>query len=417
MDEIHILDMYEPVLSDAQRKHLELAERNPVELTVEAVLSAAAERTGLEDFGPRDFEQRLALILGGLDEDKNATALCRLTLFRRLVRLGATRLRALRLLARHPEIHEQEIAQPIIVAGLPRSGTTHLLNLMAADSRLQALRYWISLEPIPDPDERPGPDGVDPRYARAAAGWRDLQEINPSQLWFHPMDPDHIHEDLELQMPDYATYTWEFAYRAPQWRDYHTSHDQTQHYEFGKTMLKILQWRSGESRRWVLKCPQHFEQVPVLRKVYPDATLVFTHRDPVASLQSVATMLGYRTRVWEREPDPMWHFNYWADRIEMLLRAYLRDVELVPAERRFEVMFDAFMADDVAMVQNIFEHAGLGRSEQSTAELDRYMETHRRGSTGRVVFDMRRDFGTDPEAMRERFAFYTDALRVAVEAR
>jgi len=413
--EIQILDLHEPKLTVAQERHLRHAEEHPVDLSVAAVLAAAEERTGLDEFGPRDFEERLALILAGLDEDDNASALSRYTLFHRLVRLASTRLRALRLLAEHPEIHARKIERPIIVAGLPRSGTTHLLNLMAADSRLEALDYWRSLEPVPDPREQPGPDGLDPRYARAAQGWKNLREINPTQVYFHPMDPDHIHEDLELQMPDFCTYTWEFAYKAPRWRDYHLAHDQRPHYEFGKTMLKLLDFQSGNERRWVIKCPQHYEQIPVLLDVYPDATIVFTHRDPVASLQSVAILLGYRTRVWERRPDPTWHFEYWADRIETLLRGYLRDAALVPPERRFDVLFGEFMADDVGMVERIFDRAGLGATDASRAELAAYMESHQRGAHGRVVFDMQRDFGVDPAAMRERFSFYTEALEVGVE--
>jgi hypothetical protein len=87
----------------------------------------------------------LALILGELDRDRNATALCRMTLFGRTARLLNTRMRAYDYLADHPDVHELEIERPIIVAGLPRSGTTHLLNLMAADSRLESLKYYISL--------------------------------------------------------------------------------------------------------------------------------------------------------------------------------------------------------------------------------------------------------------------------------
>jgi hypothetical protein len=388
-----------------------------VELSVDAVLAKAVADTGLEDFGPDDFEERLALILGGLDEDEDATALARMTLFFRTARLAATRLRALDTLRRHPEIHEREIVAPIIVAGLPRSGTTHLLNLIAADSRLEALEYWVALEPVPAGAEVAGADGVEPRYRRAEALWKQAQRMNPYQVLFHPMEPDHIHEDLELQMPDFATYAWEFAYRAPKWRDYHISHDQRPHYEFGKTMLKLLDWRSGNERRWVLKCPQHFEQLPTLLSVYPDATVVFTHRDPVASLQSIATMLAYRARIWERSPDPQWHLEYWTDRIEALLRSYLRDVEAVPEGQRFDVIFERFMEDDVAMVERIFEHAGLGCDQRSCQELADYMATHRRGAEGRLRFNLRRDFGVDPAELRERFSFYTETLPVGVEAR
>jgi len=414
---IEMRDIRNPVLTEVQREQLAAAEKVPFELSVDAVLSAAVERTGLDDFGPDDFKERLAVIIGSIDRHEHATALNRLALFGRCARLASTRLLAHDLLRRHPEIHELKIERPIIVAGLPRSGTTHLLNLMAADTRVESLKYWLALEPIPNPKEPALVDGVDPRYARAAEWWEQAKAGDPFMEFFHPMEPEHIHEDLELQMPDFSTYIWEFAFRGTEWRDYMGSHDQTPHYEYGKTMLKILDWQSGNKRRWVLKCPQHYEQLRPLMNVYPDATVVFTHRDPVASLQSIATMSAYRGRLWDTVQDPDWYLEFFADQIERLLRGYLRDVDLVPEAQRFDCMFDTFMQDDIAMVERIFDKAGLGNTPESRRQLEEYMATHQRGAGGRMVFNLRRDFGVDPVQLRERYAFYMDSLPVEIEAR
>src|SRR5439155_6743993 len=98
--------------------------------------------------------------------------------------------------------------------------------------------------------------------------------------------------------------------------------DQTPHDEYGKAMHQILSWQDGTPKRWVMKCPQHFEQLPAIMRVYPDAILVFTHRDPVASLQSIVTQLAYATRTREKEIDPDWYLEYWTDRVQRLLSAY-----------------------------------------------------------------------------------------------
>src|SRR5262245_47884339 len=221
---IRIDDLAKPVLSELQRAALAYGESHPVELSVSAVLRAAVERTGLEDFGPDDFRERLALQLDEVDRDPERTGLGRQGIFGDQVRYAANRLRIRDLLKRHPEIHEQEIRAPIIVVGLPRSGTTHLVNLIAADRRLRSLPLWESQEPVPDPRERPVPGGVDPRRARSAQAWEQFRSTAPLIASMHPMEPDHIHEELELLCPDFTSYNLEWIARVPRWRDYYLAH-------------------------------------------------------------------------------------------------------------------------------------------------------------------------------------------------
>ncbi|MCP4496576.1 MAG: sulfotransferase, partial [Phycisphaeraceae bacterium] len=118
-EKIRIEDLREPVLNEAQKAALAYGESNPVDLSVDAVLSAAVERTGLDDFGPDDFLERLGLWLAETDENPERTALGRFSLYNDCVRAAANRLWIRDLLERHPEIHEQEIERPIIVVGLP----------------------------------------------------------------------------------------------------------------------------------------------------------------------------------------------------------------------------------------------------------------------------------------------------------
>ena len=406
---ILIDDLRDPVLTDDQLELMAEAEAGPVTLTVDAVAAAAIERAHLDDFGPDGWRDRLALILDEVDHEPNYTGLLRATFYNRAVAVLANRLLALDLLRRHPEIHERKIERPLIIAGLPRSGTTHLLNLLAAGGRFSALRYWESVQPVPLPgDPVPADHTADPRYLRSAAAWERLQRVNPMMAAYHPMDPDHIHEDLELQTPDIATYYWEWMARMPRWRDHYLGHDQTEHYVFGRTMLKLLDFQHDSARRWVVKTPQHFEQLPAILRVYPDALLIFTHRDPIASLQSIVTQLAYVIRTRERVVDPDWYYEYWVDRVERLLRAYVRDIEQVPPDQRFDVRFDEFMADDLGTAQRIHEAAGIGPDGALRDALQRFLDTHTRHQYGAVDHDLARDFGADVDALRERFAFYTD---------
>jgi hypothetical protein len=415
VQKIRIEDLANPVLSERQKAALAYGETLETDLSVQAVLTAAALRAGLEDFGPDDFHERLSLWLSVVDRDPNRTGIGRMIHFNDCVRYAVARLRIRDLLKRHPEIRDLEIKAPIIVVGLPRSGTTHLVNLIAADQRLRSMPLWEGQEPAPDPAEKPGADGVDPRWLRCDAVWQQMKSNSPLLAAMHPMEPDHIHEELELLLPDFTSYNLEWVARCPEWRDYYLAHDQTPHYQ-GALLdgLKILQWYKPRER-WVLKCPQHLEQLGPLMTTFPDATIVVTHRDPVSVIQSAATMLSYGSRMSYRTSDPEWYLEYWHDRVRRLLEASVRDRHRLPADRTVDVLFHEFMADDMATVERIYEHADLPMTNEARRQISAYKDAHPRGKDGQVVYDLRADFGTTPDDLRKAFDFYFDKFAVRME--
>ena len=294
-NEIRIDDLRTPVLNDMQRMGLDYGETVQTELTVDAVCAAAVTQTGLSDFGTDDFRERLEVQLDEMNADPERTGLGRMMMFGDCVRYASNRLRIRELLKQHPEILDIPIEKPVIVIGLPRSGTTNLVNLLAADSRFRSMPLWESYEPVPDPSEETPTDGVDPRWTRCQGQWEAMQAGAPFIAAMHPMNPDHVHEELELMTPDFTSYNLEWVARTPKWRDYFLAHDQTPHYAYMKTVLQIMQWYRPRER-WVLKSPQHLEQIGPLMTTFPDATIVVTHRDPVAVVQSTITMLTYGAR-------------------------------------------------------------------------------------------------------------------------
>ncbi|RVT93573.1 sulfotransferase family protein [Sphingomonas crocodyli] len=413
-NKIEITDLLNPVLSDAVKGGLAYAAANPIDLSIEAILGKARKDTGLTDFGPDDFRPRLARLVDEWNGDTRMTALNRMILFDVASRHAANRLLIQDYVKKHPDVHDEVIERPIIVVGLPRSGTTHLLNLLAADSRLRSLPMWEGNEPLPNPLKPIGPDGIDPRYTRAVAEHEAAMASSPLTAAMHLVGPDDFDEDLFLMCPDFATYFWEWMSRVPKWRDFHTSTDQTSHYEYQRTVLKILQHKKGPVR-WVNKCPQHLEQLPVLKKVYPDAIVVMTYRDPVDAIQSAATMMAYAERARYPDIDARWVFDYWADRVEQLLRASVRDRDVWPEDQRVDVPFEALMKDEMAFVHAVQRKAGLPPSDKADAEIRHFVETHPRGKHGQVSYNIERDFGVSRDELRKRFAFYFDAFP-AIEA-
>jgi hypothetical protein len=420
-EDIRITDLAKPELTESQSAALAYTDTLTVDLTPQSILTEVQAATGLTDFGADDFRERLNLLGEEWGSDEGLTNLGRLSLRNKLVQHCRSRLLIQDMLKRHPEIREVELHTPIIVAGLPRSGTTHLLNLMAADSRFRSLPLWESYEPVPMPGEALLESGVDPRYQRCEDQWQMMQSISPMLAAMHPMNPDHIHEELELMGPDIASYNYEWLAVSPRWRDHYYASDQTPHYEYMKSVLKLLTWQdgdhTGENTRWVLKCPQHLEQLPVLSKVFPGATIAITHRDPVSVIQSTVTMLGYGQRTGRKNVDLDGLLHYWTDRIVHLLDACVRDRDSIEAGQSIDVMFDEFMADDLAMVERIYERAGLPMTEIARAQLQQFIDDHPRGKHGRVIYDLRNDFGADPEQLRSRFAEYLQRFPLKIEVR
>ena len=134
------------------------------------------------------------------------------------------------------------------MAGLPRSGTTHLVNLIAADARLRSLPLWEATSRCRDPREQPAAGGVDPRYARCARGWAGCSTYTPLLAAMHPMHPDHIHEELELMRPGLlASYNLEWSSRSPRWRDHYFATRPAPALRLPEERAAMLQWRRGRA--------------------------------------------------------------------------------------------------------------------------------------------------------------------------
>lgn len=375
-----------------------------------SVLQAAQAQTGLSDFGAPDFKDRLDLWLQSFEEDKGLNALGRASLWADCVRLASTRLRFEDVWKRHPEIADISIDRPIMIAGLPRSGTTHLVNLLAADDRLRSLPLWESMDPIARTEPAPSP-ADDPRRAECMAMWGMFEAMLPLMPAMHEMAPDGIHEDIELHAPDFTGYLMEWVSRPYRWRAYYLAQGQTPHYAYAKRLLQYLTWVRGPNR-WILKSPPHMENLAALAAVHPDATVIITHRDPLAVLQSAITMIAYGDRI-RRQIDLKELATYWIDRIDALLQRCVAQRPSVP--RAMDVRFQDYMADEMGVIERAYALAELDLNDAARARISAYREANPRGKHGSIAYDLRGQFGLDPDALWERFRFYTDRFEIERE--
>ena len=404
--DIRLTDLADPVYPEASQPIRDgLAGYGAtLRLEPEALREAATARTGLSDFGDPAFRERLDILCTALRTEAGLSDTGVAMVFEQLVGNLINRLRLQALLTEHPEIADIPIERPIIICGLPRTGTTHLHNLMAADPDLRQLSYWESLEPFPAPDE----PGEQARRDRCAAGLDIVNTSMPEFKRMHDMTVDHAHEEIQLLANDISGMLFETTYRIPSFAAHYKAHDQSASYQHMKMQLRAMQWlRPDAGGRWLLKSPQHLEQFPTLLNTFPDATFIVTHRDPVEVTLSMATMISYASRMANDHPDPVAISRYWLDRAGDLLGGCLRDRDLLPAGQSIDVRFTDFMADEEGTIARIYELAGQPLTAQARAAMTQFRTEHPRGRHGGVRYNAE-DLGLDADAVGRRLAAYRE---------
>ncbi|MFQ2839809.1 sulfotransferase family protein [Mycobacterium sp. TY813] len=373
-------------------------------LDADALCAKASADTGLDDFGPADYRERLDVYLSALRDIDGLHPAGVVNFYGQLLQLLKNRLLLADLLRRHPEINDIELRSPVVIAGLPRTGTTHLHNLLASAPTFRTMPYWESNEPFPLPAEA----GIapDPRRARMDVAVSVINLVMPHFALMHEMTTDHVHEEIQLLANDFSTMLFETLAHVPGWRDYYQAHDQTPHYRYLATQLRAMQFLRG-GRRWLLKSPQHLEQVPVLNRVFPDSIVVFTHRDPVPVALSMVAMITYSARM-HRSPVPVEEIaGYWIDRLEQMLNALVRDRDVIGPDRSVDVRFGDFMADELGVAERLYALADEPFTDAARAAISGYLAGHQRGRLGTVAtsFEM---FGLAGDDLRARFTPYVE---------
>jgi len=371
-------------------------------LDADALHAKASADTGLHDFGPTDYRERLDVYLGALREIDTMNAPGVVNFYGQLLQLLKNRLLLTDLLTRHPEIHDIDLLPPVVIVGLPRTGTTHLHNLLDAAGTFRTLPYWEAVEPFPIAGEL----GIepDPRKDRMDLAVSVMNLVMPHFPLMHEMTTEHVHEEIQLLANDFSTMFFETLADVPAWRDYYQSHDQTPHYRHMVTQLKALQYLRG-GRRWLLKSPQHLEQIPVLNNVLPGVVGVFTHRDPVPVVLSMIAMITYSARMYSSTVPVERIAAYWVDRLEHMLAELIRSRDVIGPDRSVDIRFDEFMADELGAAEKVFSLAGEPLSAAERSAMADYLAGHQRGRLGRVATSCEM-FGLDPDDLARRFTPY-----------
>src|SRR3954470_19384980 len=402
---VHLDDLAKPRYSAEAQQIRDMMSSVASQCPLDAAVmhDRARADTGLDDFGADDYRERLELYLSDLRGiDMHGPGI--VNFHSQLVQWLKNRLLLTELTKRHHEILDIELLPPVVIAGLPRTGTTHLHNMLSAAPTFRSLPYWESVEPFPLAAEA----GLnpDPRIARMDMAVAMMDILMPHFAAMHEMTTDHAHEEIHLLANDFSTMLMDTLAHVPRWTEYYWSTDQTSSYEYLATELKALQFLRG-GRRWVLKSPQHLGQLPVLERVFPGVVVAFTHRDPIPVALSMITMIAYSERMHLDEVDVGLIAKAWVDNLDRLLESCVRDRGVIPADRSVDIRFDDFMIDELGTAERLYALAGETFDVPARAAITDYLTAHPRGRLGRVAtsWDV---FGVDEADLRTRFAPYID---------
>ena len=382
-------------------------------LDAESLIACARRETGLDDFGTEPLHEPVRRLCESLQNEVPLSAAGRASARRRMLGLLSTRLRLQELWRRRPEILSVPVPSPWFIVGLPRSGTTFLHRLLACDPALRSAPLWEIMNPLPLGDiEAPQPQ-PDPRIAQTEQMLAALHHAAPELQAMHEMEAEAPDEELNLLALGFCSMGFEFSFGVPSYVEWYAKQDHRSGYRLFKKVLQTLQWLRG-GRHWVLKAPSHMEHLGPLLDVFPDATVIQTHRDAVTATVSLASLTCHGVRNYFDEPDPHRVGRAMSAAVERLLRAIVRDrpepdshdpTREQAASRFVDVHFGELMADPFAVVRRLYASAGRELRPEAEQSMRRWQADHRRGRHGAHHYAAH-DFGIDPVERHAALDFY-----------
>jgi hypothetical protein len=377
------------------------------------LLAAAEAETGLHDYGDdSSFKTRFGKAVDhlnsiGMDEDgqRRGAQVCHWLL--------VTRLQLFEDRKRYP-IAQEKIVKPLFATGQPRSGTTLLHALMSVDPNARALRFWEVMYPSPPPGISTADD---PRRARADADWREINQKIPKWLLSHPYNDmlgDGLPEDERSWGLDFRVMTPTAWWRVPMGMKIGgLPLDAQAQYAIHKKMLQQFQYGRPQ-KYWVLK-GFHYARLDALFATYPDASMIWTHRDPVQVIASRIMMAA------ELVEGLVGHVDLEQQAAIQLADARagmkaMMEAPMLDDPRIFHVRYTDFTADPVGTVRRFYERSGVAWTDEAEAAMRHYLANNRGDRYGKFTYSTDL-IGVDIDELHKEFAPFRERFGIEIEKR
>ena len=353
---------------------------------MESMLAEARRRSpGLEDFGAEDFRPALQALLQALTTEAQLSVLGQQLLSERIIELLRNRLVVEAYFKKYPQIAAEPIVAPLVIIGLPRTGTTLLQRILSCDRRFYPLLWWETRFPAPltlmAVDQLA--QDADQRRTKAKTEVTAMLAAMPKLQAIHPLDAEAADEegmllehsfqsffDAYADIPDYTAWLW--------------THDQAPAYAYLRRLLQFLQWQkrqrneTASSGRWILKTPHHLRQIDVLCQVFADAQVIQTHRDPLQTIPSIASFNETLWQIYGSAVDPQRVGQQWSAIFARGMAQTLAYRERSATGRFLDVWFEDTLQKPLDVVAAIYDFAGLPLPTDVQANMQAYLEHNRR---------------------------------------
>ena len=369
------------------------------------LLARARVETGLEEFDEPSPIEPLEILTRALRSEARLNAGGRYYWSTRLLGILTTRLRGREWFRRHPEIPDERIGAPVIIVGLTRTGTTLLHRLIASDTRFSSAAFWEGRFPVPADDDLDGGK----RIAAAKAEIDAMLAANPDLASIHPFDALGADEDILILDQTLLSNTAETLACVPTYYEWLRKQDLRPAYRFWFRMLQMLQWqkkrRGMTGERWVLKTPMHLGHVDRILELLPEATFVQTHRDPLTTIPSYASMIQGLWRGVSDQSDALEAARESSATLEHDLNRCLRVRDSLPPNKFIDVDFRDTVSDPIGVVDRVYREIGMPMTERARSQISAYMQMHPREGRPTHTYTLEQ-FGFTEEEIRRRFQEY-----------
>ena len=390
----------------------------PPRLDKDALLEEAAAATGLNDFGDRWFEKPFEVLLDSVKHEAQLNAAGEFSATKMFHHVLRDRLYTQMWFKRHPEILARPLKNPVVIVGPMRSGTTRLHRLLAADQRFAHLRSFETISPVPRPEFEQvlAGEAEDFRPKLAARILKVARLANPRTLSIHPTGAYEPEEELGLVAASMYGMKWEAQWNVPSYAEWCHEESAIPAYRHMANLLRLIGWSQQESslRPWILKTPQHMLDLPALLEVFPDARLIFTHRDPKQVVGSAASLAWNQTIIYSDHNDPAQTGQEWLGKTATMIARMRAARDAIPRERMIDVQYEDMETDWRGTMERVYRFLDL-EMEPAVAGMEDYLDRSARLKRHPHRYSLA-EFGLRDDEVNERFADYTETFGIPVGA-
>lgn len=380
-------------------------EAQRLELDADELISEARQVTGLTNFGPFEFETALRKLLDCCARDLALSEQGMLVFKADIVRVLANRLRMQKDIVAHPEILEEDVSDPFIIFGLPRSGTTKLHKMLSAPDNVQKTLLWKLLNPAPFPDTKPRE--LDPRIA-AVANSSLLTDGKPERDAAHRIAVHEVEEEGIVYQMSFQDYNWDLILHSPTYFNWIMSESSADSYRLAKTVFQYLQWQDGgkRDRPWVFKSVSHLAYVDTLLESFPNATLIQPHRDPHKCIPSFAKFTSGLVGVYADSLDPHKHGAATLKGWRVAMERYLVVREKLRLDDRIlDVDYEKVRHDPMSIVRDAYARSPYVLTDEADQIMLEWHNENVQGKHGKHEYSLE-EFGLSGADIEQSFDSY-----------